>query len=423
MKNRCDIPKRGCDLSCRSQQQLSYERGNTSGHRFRDFGLLCLLLATLVFIPNAAGQAQRRQPAPNDTLKSPEVLTDQRVTFHIYAPKASEVTLRGDWMDGSGNEKLNKDEQGVWSLTVGPLAPDFYSYAFTVDGVRIIDPKNATIKQGISSLDSLFEVAGERAAFEENRPVPHGNIRIGWYQSSTLGVQRRVHIYTPPGYDSGRDRYPVLYLLHGGGDEDSGWSTVGRAGFILDNLLAEKKAKPMIVVMPNGSLPRPPNLPAAAPGTPPDPAVAAMLQERFTSELMKDVIPYVEKNYRVRANAANRAIAGLSMGGGQTLRVITSNPNKFAYASIWSAGVSPQNTADFEKRNALFLENSGKINKETKLISICVGDKDFALAGSKNLVEILKKHGIHHELHISGGGHTWINWRQYLNDYAPLLFH
>jgi enterochelin esterase family protein len=146
------------------------------------------------------------------------------------------------------------------------------------------------------------------------------------------------------------------------------------------------------------------------------------LQERFTNELLKDVIPYVEKNYRVRANPQSRAIAGLSMGGGQTLRVVTGNPNKFAYAAIWSAGVGQQNTPDFEKRNAAFLENSARINKQMKLCSIRVGEKDFALASSKNLSEILNKHVIKHDLHLSGGGHTWINWRQYLHEYAPTLF-
>lgn len=384
------------------------------------FGLFFLLLAA----PTAAraqGQPQRT-PTPNDTLVSPEVMPDRRVTFRLYAPKASEVTLRGDWMETPGPVKLEKDENSVWSATVGPLAPDFYSYSFTVDGVRTLDPKNATIKQGINSLDNMFFLPGAEAAFQDQRPVPHGELRKVWYQSSTLGRERRMHIYFPPGYENSKDKYPVFYLLHGGGDEDSGWSTIGRAGFIIDNLLAEKKAKPMIVVMPNGSLPRPTNLPPATPGAPPDPAVTATLQDRFTNELMKDIVPFVEKNYRVLTGSANRAIAGLSMGGGQTTRVVVTNPDQFAYVAVWSAGVNPQISADFEKRNATFFAQPDRINKQLKLLSISVGDKDFALAGSKNLAEILKKRGIKHEVHISGGGHTWINWRHYLNDYAPLLF-
>src|SRR5262249_52531123 len=272
----------------------------------------------------------------------------------------------------------------------------------------------AMIKQGVTSLDNMFFLPGEAASFQDNKSVPHGEVRQVWYQSSTLGMQRRLHIYMPPGYDAGKERYPVFYLLHGGGDEDSGWSTIGRAGYILDNLLAAKKARPMIVVMPNGSLPRPANLPPVTPGATPSPEVAAALaaaQDRFTSELLKDVVPFVEKNYRVLPGAPNRAIAGLSMGGGQTTRVATSNPDQFAYVAVWSAGVNPQTTPDFEKRAAAFLDNPDKINKQVKLFSISVGDKDFTLAGSKNLAELLKKRGIKCELHISAGGHTWINWR------------
>ncbi|HLJ94752.1 MAG TPA: alpha/beta hydrolase-fold protein [Gemmataceae bacterium] len=366
--------------------------------------------------PEAAAQAQRRQPTARDTLTSPEVLSDQRVTFRINAPKASEVTVRGDWMDAGGPVKLQKDEKGVWSVTVGPLKPDYYSYSFNVDSVKTLDPRNAMVKQGINSLDNLFFLPGPEAEFEALRNVPHGEIREVWYSSSTLGMQRRMHIYTPPGYDSSKDRYPVFYLLHGGGDEDSGWSTVGRAGFILDNLLAEHKAKPMLIVMPNGSLPRPTTSGTAAAG-----GAAAAAQDRFTHELLDDIVPFVEKNFRVLATAENRALAGLSMGGGQTLRVVTTHPDQFAYVGVWSAGIG-QNAADFEKRNATFLDQADKVNRIVKLFSISVGDKDFTFNGSKSLSELLTKRGIKNELHVSGGGHTWINWRHYLNDFAPLLF-
>src|SRR5215813_3903181 len=394
----------------------------TRFRRFLSAGIFGAVLALSVPFESRAQGTQQRTPTPNDTLVSTEVLSDRRVTFRIYAPKASEVTMRGDWMEAAGTVKMEKDEKGVWGATVGPLAPDFYSYSFTVDGVRTLDPKNPTIKQGINSIDNMFFLSGAEAAFQDNRPVPHGEIRKVWYQSITLGMQRRMHIYFPPGYDHGKERYPVFYLLHGGGDEDSGWSTIGRAGFIIDNLLAEKKAQPMIIVMPNGSLPRPANLPPAQPGAPPDPAVTNSLQELFTNELLKDIVPFVEKNYRALPGAANRAIAGLSMGGGQTTRVVTTHPDQFAYVGVWSAGVNPQTSADFEKRAAAFLDNPDKINKQVKLFSISVGDKDFTLAGSKNMAEILTKRGIKYEMHISGGGHTWINWRNYLRDYAQALF-
>jgi enterochelin esterase family protein len=380
-------------------------------------------LLLVAFPLGAVGQPPGRPPNPNDALLSPDVLSDRRVTFRIRAPKASEVTLRGDWME-AGPVKLEKDDQGVWSATVGPLAPDWYSYAFTVDGVKTLDPKNATIKPGIASVDNLFNVPGKEAEFEDNRPVAHGDVRQVWYTSATLGTQRRMHVYTPPGYDAGSDRYPVFYLLHGGGDEDSGWSTVGRAGFILDNLLAEGKAKPMLVVMPNGSLPRPANLPRVAPGTTPSPEVAAALaaaQDRFTDELLRDVIPYVEKHYRVLPGGAHRALAGLSMGGGQTLRVVATHPEEFSHVGVWSAGIG-RDAGDFEKRHATFLESAGKVNGAVKLFSISVGDKDRTLAGSKDLAELLERHGIKNELHVSGGGHTWINWRHYLHDFTPRLF-
>jgi enterochelin esterase family protein len=337
------------------------------------------------------------------------------VTFRIYAPRASAVTVSGDWLQSAGPVKLEKSDNGVWSATVGPLVPDYYSYTFNVDGVHTLDPKNATIKQGISSLDNMFAVPGKEAEFEANRKVPHGDIRIAWYQSSTLGTQRRMHVYTPPGYDAGKDRYPVFYLLHGGGDEDSGWSTIGRAGFIMDNLLADKKAKPMIVVMPNGSLPRPTDFRRPAPS-----AMAAAAQ-RFTDELLKDVIPYVEKHYRVVADPEHRAVAGLSMGGGQTLGVVASHPDEFAYVGVWSAGIFG-NATEWQKRNAAFLKNADQVNRTVKLFSISVGDKDFLFASSKNLAQILTEHGIKNELHVSGGGHTWINWRHYLNEFAPKLF-
>ena len=384
-----------------------------------------ILTAVLVFLasallPSASAQPPRREPTPNDTLVSPEVSTDHRVTFRIYAPKATEISVSGDWVaQGRGAAgKLEKDERGVWSVTIGPLVPDFYSYSFLVDGVKTIDPKNAMIKQGIASVDNMFEVPGEEAAFEDNRPVPHGEIRIAWYQSNTLDMLRSMHVYTPPGYDSGSAKYPVFYLLHGGGDDDSGWSTIGRAGFILDNLLAAKKAKPMIVVMPNGSMPRP-----AGPPAPPNPGLQAAAQERFSNELLKDVMPYVESHYRVLANRDNRAIAGLSMGGGQTLRVAPANLDKFAYVAVWSAGVNQQATADFESRNAQFFESPEKTNKMVKVLWVSAGEHDpLAGASAKNLAQILNAHGIKNEYHESEGGHTWINWRHYLNDYAQLLF-
>ena len=373
----------------------------------------------------AASIAVGQTITPPPSLVSPEVLPDRRVVFRIYAPKASSVSLRGDWMEGLTVLFLERNDKGIWECTTDPLPPDFYSYAFTVDNARTIDPRNAMIKQGLTSIDNMFFVPGPEAAFEDTAAVPHGDIRKVWYPSSTLGGQRRMHVYTPPGYDSSSDRYPVLYLLHGGGDEDSGWSTIGRAGFIVDNLLASGKARPLIVVMPNGSLPRPANFPATPPGSAPTPeamAASTGLQDRFVSELMTDVVPFVERQFRVVARPDHRAIAGLSMGGGQTQRVLATNPEAFAYVATWSAGVNPVATSHFEERSQALLTSVAKVNASVKVLSLVVGDKDFTLAGTRNLDELLTRHGITHTLHVSGGGHTWINWRAYLRDYLPLLF-
>jgi enterochelin esterase family protein len=215
----------------------------------------------------------------------------------------------------------------------------------------------------------------------------------------------------------------VLYLLHGGGDEDSGWSTIGRAGLILDNLLAAQKARPMLIVMPNGSLPRPEVRRDAAGASRADNAAArAELQGRFTKELMIDVVPLVEKSFRVHAGSQNRALAGLSMGGGQTLHVLTTHPGEFAYVGIWSAGIFGGNAEAWEQRNEGFLADSKRVNSAIKQLEIVVGDQDFALDGSKALAAMFEKHSIEHELRITSGGHTWINWRQYLRDFCQELF-
>ena len=384
------------------------------------------LTASVTASSMVSAQAPPPPPAPPPPAHvSPEVLPDLRVAFRIYAPKATAVTVRGDWMETPAPLTLVKGADGLWEGTTEPLVADFYSYSFTVDGVRTLDPKNALIKQGISSVDNMFLVPGVDAAFEATAAVPHGDIRAVWYPSSTLGGQRRMHVYTPPGYDGGTSRYPVLYLLHGGGDDDTGWSTIGRAGFIVDNLLASGKIRPLVVVMPNGSLPRPAGFPTTAPGAAPTPEVLAAglaLQDRFVSELMNDVVPFVERQFRVTARPDQRALAGLSMGGGQTQRVLATHPESFGYVATWSAGVNPAATAFFEERSSALLKQPAKVNAAAKVVSLVVGDKDFTLAGTKNLDDILTRHGVTHTLQLTGGGHTWINWRRYLRDYLQLLF-
>jgi enterochelin esterase-like enzyme len=365
-----------------------------------------------------SGLAWAQQPtSPNDSLVSPLVTQDGTVIIQIYAPRATDVGLIGDWMTDRTAVPLVKDEAGVWVATIESLKPDYYSYTLIVDGVRTLDPKNPMIKQGNTSVDNMFLVPGEDVAYAMNQRVPHGSVRQVWYYSETLDQQRRMHVYTPPGYDESRSRYPVLYLLHGGGDEDSGWSTIGRAGFILDNLIAAGNTEPMLVVMPNGSLPPVPEVAGATRA-----ARRAESQARFSHELMDSVVPYVESRFRVRTDPDHRAIAGLSMGGGHTMRVLSDHPDQFAYVAIWSSGLFSQSPEDYVAANREFLASPERVNEAVKLLSIVVGEDDFVLPGARGLAQVYASHGIDHEFALSGGGHTWMNWRAYLRDYAPRLF-
>ena len=376
--------------------------------------LMVTVWAALI-APVAMAQMPQRTPTPNDTLTSPKVLADKRVVIQIYAPKASEVIVGGDFASGNKPVPLTKNDQGVWSVTVGPLTPDYYTYTLTVDGVRTMDPKNPVVKQGISSLENVMALPGPETAFEDNRAVPHGEVREVWYSSNTLNMMRRMHVYTPPGYEKGSTKYPIFYLLHGGGDDDSGWNTVGRAGFILDNLIATGKAKPMVVVMPNGSMPMP-----ATSGMP-DMNMMNRMRDLFASELLKDVMPYAEKNYRTLTNAENRAIAGLSMGGFQTLDVTLTRPELFDYVGVFSSGFFGASADEADTKYAKVL-NDPNFNKGKKLFWVGIGKDDFVMESNKKTLALLDKHNIKYQYKETTGGHTWINWRQYLNEYVPMLF-
>lgn len=372
------------------------------------------LWATLMSM-GALAQMPARTPTPNDTLQSPEVLDDKRVMIQIYAPKASDVTVGGDFLSDNKPLSLTKNDQGVWSVLIGPLKPDYYAYTLTVDGVRTMDPKNPVVKQGVNSLENILAVPGPETAYEDNRAVPHGEVREVWYASNTLGMMRRMHVYTPPGYEKSTGKYPVFYLLHGGGDDDSGWNTIGRSGFILDNLMAAGKAKPMIVVMPNGSMPLP-----AQPG-PPDAQMMNRVRDMFAVELLKEIIPTVEKTYRTLTTPENRAIAGLSMGGFQTLNVTLTHPELFNYVGVFSSGFFGAAADEADAKYATVL-NDPSFNKGKKLFWISIGKDDFVMESNKKTLALLDKHQIKYQYKESTGGHTWVNWRQYLHEYTPLLF-
>jgi enterochelin esterase-like enzyme len=382
---------------------------------------LRVLLAALVLAAAQAPAAQA-QPAPQaQPVVSPEVSADRRVIFRIRAPRAQEVKLVGTDIPGNlQGAAMTRSEDGVFEATVGPLEPGAYRYQFGVDGIPVIDPRNQSTSESNNSTWSLVHVPGSDAL--DTRNVPHGAVSSVTYYSTALGRFRRMHIYTPPGYSAGGGRYPVLYLLHGAGDCDDSWTSVGRAGFILDNLLAEHKAKAMIVVMPAGH---------TAPGgfrLPTD-------NDDFTRDFLNDAIPYVEKNYRVLAKPAHRAIAGLSMGGAQALNIAFSGLNRFGYVGIFSSGLlgmfpirppssgapTPAPGPNWEEKRKGELENAA-LKKGLKLLWFATGKDDFLVENTRKTVELFKRYGFAPLYQETDGGHTWHNWRRYLNEFAPRLF-
>ena len=330
---------------------------------------------------------------------------------------------------------LTKGENGVWELTVGPLVPGAYRYTFNVDGVTVLNPRSPITSESNTNVWSMVYVPGSDTM--DTRDVPHGAVAMIPYYSTALKRDRRMHVYTPPGYQAGRDRYPVFYLLHGASDSDAAWSTVGRAGFILDNLIAAKKVKPMIVVMPAGHTNPPAGGRGAAAGGTPVPNAT----DEFVSDFLTDVLPYIEKNYRVIAERNSRAIAGLSMGGNQTLQIAVPQLDKFAYVGVFSSGLlgggrgaapaaaagaapaapPPPFGAAFEERYGTMLGNAA-LRKGLKVFWFATGKDDGLITTTRSTVELFKKHGFSPVFKETAGGHTWLNWRDYLIEFAPMLF-
>jgi len=376
--------------------------------------------------------AQEKKPpfARGPAVNSPEVLKDGSVVFRILAPEADKVGLQASDIPGQprGGPQFNKDEKGVWQATVGPLDPGAYRYVFTVSGASVVDPRNTSISESSGNVWSMVYVPG--ADYMETAKVPHGAVAEVYYYSKFLNAHRRMHIYTPPGYESGNEKYPVFYLLHGAGDCDDSWTTVGRAGFILDNMIAAGTAKPMVVVMPAGHVSGGFN-PGGGGG--PDRSVDA-----FSEDFVNSVMPYVEANYRVLKDRKNRAMAGLSMGGMQTLNVTMSDLGKFSYIGVFSSGVfgitprTPSKAAktepsaaapppSWEQQHLSTLDNE-ELKKGLKLLWFATGSDDFLIQTTRDTVKMLEKHGFSPVFKESGGGHTWTNWREYLHEFAPQLF-
>jgi enterochelin esterase family protein len=374
---------------------------------FRRFAALAALSVSAT--ASASAQAPGARPRRvQDTLASPVISTDGRVAFQLYAPKATEVIVRSEGPAPFANQPLVKGDSGVWKLTA-QVPADLYIYWYDVDGVPVADPRNNRPRVNMSTVRSLLEVPGAASEFFAERPVPHGQVAAVHYQSTALGVPRRMHIYTPPGYSTSGARYPVLYLLHGAGDNDQSWLMAGRANFIIDNLIAAKKAKPMIVVMPAGHTPP---SPGSAPGTP----------DAFTRDFLADVMPYVEQNYRTLPGRESRAIAGLSMGGQQTLNVGLPNLSKFSQLGVFSSGWFGQDGAVTFARNNQALLSDPKINDRIRLFWFATGKDDFVLPSTKASLAMLDQHKIRYAYKETDGGHTWPNWRAYLNEFVPLLF-
>jgi enterochelin esterase family protein len=401
--------------------------------------------------PPAAAAAAQAQPARPPAVVSPELLADGRVTFRIHAPNATSVFLNaGDLppvavtppgatpvpqTPGSpGATVFAKGGNGVWEFTTAaPVPAGAFRYAIMVDGVRTLDPVNTRTSESNTAMWSMFFVPG--IGLEDVTDVPHGAIAEVFYRSSILQTTRRMHVYTPPGYEAGNQKYPVFYLLHGAGDTDDAWTSVGRAGFIFDNLIAAKQAVPMIVVMPAGHQPA---RPGAAPGAPaasaPPAAQTPPAINPFTLEFVHDVMPYVERHYRVRTDRPNRAIAGLSMGGSQTLDIAFRHLAKFAYIGVYSSGATlgggrgPAPGAapappppNWEAVHLADLDNAS-LKKGTKLLWLATGVDDRLIANTRTTVELLRQHGFQPEFKETPGAHTWLVWRDYLREFAPRLF-
>jgi len=354
---------------------------------------------------------------------SPEIHPDNTVTFRVSASKSDTVRVNGDWEGGRGIT-MTQDTAGIWSVTVGPLEPEFYGYVFIVDSVQVLDPLNPLIKRDGTRNASQLLVPGEGSDLYAVKDVPHGILSKVWYPSPTLNLIRRMYVYTPPGYENSADRYPVFYLLHGGGGDEDAWTTLGRAPHILDNLIAQGKAKPMIVVMTNGNPTQ-----TAAPGEgSPNPismeqaGSADMGSGKFEESLMKDVVPYIDSHYRTIANKENRALAGLSMGGIQTMNISFNHPDFCDYIGVMSMGLvnmGPERTALYPD-----VDNQIEALKKSgyKLYWIGCGVDDFLYQSAKDLVTALDKHQFKYIYRESTGGHTWANWRIYLSELATLLF-
>ena len=345
-----------------------------------------LLFILLSFLLANITKAQRPP-----SISSPDVHSDNTITFRYYSRTAQKVSVSGEMLKAP--QQMTSDTSGVWSVTVGPVTPDIYPYSFWVDSVLIADPNNTYVFANERFKRSIVDVPGSTPLIHSMQNVPHGKISYQLYQSSTLKTTRQLLVYTPPGFKAnGTTKYPVLYLIHGGSDTEETWTKVGRANFIADNLIAQGKAKPMIIVMPYGNV---------RPAPMPD----------FTKDVINDIIPFIEANYPVLRDSKNRAIAGFSVGGGQTLNIGLTNTDKFAYVCSYAPFTA---TEEFQKNFTNWTPEPNKMNSQLKLFTISVGTDDFLYESVKKNIAMFEEKKIKVKSYIVPGGHTWMNCKQYL---------
>lgn len=366
---------------------------------------------------------------------SPEIHDNNTVTFRLKAPKAVKVQITGDFLptqkvktpfgefDAPGTVDLKENKEGVWEYTTPePLAPELYGYSFLVDGLRMMDPANVYMIRDVATVTNVFIIGGDRADLYKVNKVPHGTVSRMWYNSPTLGMERRLTVYTPAGYETSGKRYPVFYLLHGMGGDEEAWIALGRTSQILDNLIAQGKAKPMIVVMTNGNAAQ-----EAAPGESSLGFAAPSMNQPKTMEgsfetAFPDVVKFVDKNFRTVANKKNRAIAGLSMGGFHSLHISKQYPDMFDYVGLFSAAIMPNKDVKSPVYDNFDAKLKTQFAKKPALYYIAIGNKDFLYQANTDYRKMLDEKGYKYEYYETGEGHIWKNWRIYLTEFAPKLF-
>jgi len=356
---------------------------------------------------------------------SPEIHKDNSITFRVQAPGAEEVKLRGDWMPAEGwvpgSQAMEKGEQGIWTITTPPMEPELYGYTFLIDGVRTNDPNNVFVSRDIATNTNILLIPGKQADLYRVMDVAHGTVTRSWYNSPGLKTSRRITIYTPPGYESSRSSYPVLYLLHGAGGDEEAWGELGRVSQIMDNLIAQGKVEPMIVVMPNGNVSQ-----QAAPGEgkrgyyKPRFMEAGTMDGTFEATFL-DIVKFVEDNFRVKAKKKNRAVAGLSMGGFHSLHISRYYPNTFDYVGLFSPAILPNQSASEVYLN-VDVTLTTQMENGYELYWIGIGKEDFLYNNVVKYKEKLDAMGMPNTYRESEGGHIWKNWRIYLSEFTPLLF-